>query len=97
MNTTLIIIQTVAFLAAMGVVTGHALRLSRRNMRLTLERNEWRDHARMLAKRATRAEATLEQLSCRLEDVTDERNEAWADLSKTRRNRQAVLAREETL
>jgi hypothetical protein len=93
----LIVIQTLAFLSAMGVATGYALRLSRRNMRLTLERNEWRDHSRMLAKRATRAEATLEQLSCRLEDVTDERNEAWADLSKTRRNRQAVLAREETL
>jgi septal ring factor EnvC (AmiA/AmiB activator) len=94
----LIVIQTTFFLAALALMTGYALRLSRRTVQLTRRLNstltdltaqrhavnEWREQARMLRRRSERSERVLESVEAQLEDVTDERNGVIAELGQAR-------------
>ena len=98
MTTLTILLQTASFLLAMGVMTGHALRLSRRNLHLTRRLNgalteltaqrhavnEWREQSRMLRRRAERSERVLETVEAQLEEVSRDRDAVVVELGGVR-------------
>jgi uncharacterized coiled-coil DUF342 family protein len=85
MNTALIITMAVGYLASMAAMTGYALKVSRMLTAATRSRNDWRDHARVMARRATRAEMLLAMADSRADMLADERDELVAEIGVVRK------------
>ncbi len=84
MSNVAVVLMTLAYLASMAAMTGYALRLSRKNLKLTRDRNEWRDGYRAMARRATRTETLLEMADARADEMAGERDALIVELGGVR-------------